>query len=147
MSIVSIVFVLLSAFCLSGCGGDGFDRLEVAGTVVFDGAPVKLADISFIGTSTEPGTMRPQSFGRIVNGEFKIPRERGPLAGKQTAHIVLLEEVKREFDPSNAEEQAATTFRELGTARAEVEIPPGGTDTLRIELNQDSFKIATDGQI
>lgn len=144
MSTKFAVFITLMVMTFSGCGGDGFTRLPVAGTVLMDGVAVPLADLSFIGPTGGPGGERPQSFGRIVNGKFSIPRERGPIAGPQRVHVVFLEEIKREFDPSNSEEQPQTAFRELGNARAEIDIPAQGTDSLRIELTKDSQKIAND---
>ena len=84
---------------VAGCGaedeGDGVVREAVSGTVTLGGEPLDGASIHFIPTDpNSPG----EASGEINNGQFSIPKERGPAAGAYTVKISSRQSV--EVDPS-----------------------------------------------
>ncbi len=123
----------------AGCG-DGIKRLAVSGTVLSDGKPVPLAELSFVSGGTEPGPPRPQSGGRVEDGKFSLTREWGPIAGPQIARVVLLEAETPVVDAASALPQTAINYREVASARVDVVIPEGGTKDLVIEFQSTDFK-------
>lgn len=78
--------VLTAALVVSsaGCGRSGPERFSLKGRVTFDGAPLAEGDILLLPAS---GTQAPTVSGRIENGEFNIPADRGPMAGDYTVAI------------------------------------------------------------
>lgn len=60
-----------------GCGG-GADRASVSGTVTLDQRPVEAGSISFVPIE---GTQSPSAGAVITNGQYDIPRDKGPMVG------------------------------------------------------------------
>lgn len=70
---------MAAAAGLVGCGGgDGLNRVEIRGTVSFDGAPLETGSIAFI---PDGGTSAPSVGGAIKDGKFHLPRAQGPVVG------------------------------------------------------------------
>ena len=65
----------------TGCR-DSNGRQRVTGTVQFDGAPLPVGTISM-----RPVAKGPSAAGRIVNGEFELVTDKGPLPGKHRVEI------------------------------------------------------------
>jgi hypothetical protein len=77
------VLTCLVLLPLTGCSDPYAGRMEVTGTVILEGAPLKDGSISFHpldGQSTESGAP-------IVDGEYKVPREHGLKAGKYLVRL------------------------------------------------------------
>jgi len=77
---------LVSVVAVMGCGGkayEGAERLPLTGKVVFDGQPVDGGTITFVPTIDKA---RP-SGGTIVNGEYKVPEEKGANGGAYRVEI------------------------------------------------------------
>src|SRR5262249_5371526 len=77
-----LITVLALGIC-AGCNG-GPKRQEVPGTVVLKGKPVDEGIIDF-----EPLDGQPSKSGaRILNGEYRIPADKGLLPGRYKVSIV-----------------------------------------------------------
>lgn len=76
--------LLLAIAALLGCGRSGPERFAVSGQVTFDGAPLPDGEIVLTPDETTAG---PVAAGRIENGGFDIPADRGPVAGAYTVAI------------------------------------------------------------
>ena len=60
-----LMFICIAVLLLPGCGGDGFDRIPVAGTVTLDGEPIDGAAVTFI----------PTTQGEALTGEGRTDHE------------------------------------------------------------------------
>ena len=81
-------FVLLSVtllFTAGGCTDAGPQRVAVSGLVMFDGTPVEQGTIAFVPTAAN--AKQPGAGGPITAGEYAIPAETGPAAGKYRVEI------------------------------------------------------------
>jgi hypothetical protein len=76
--------LILAVTALCGCGRSGPERFAVSGQVSFDGAPLPDGEIVFTPDETTAG---PVAAGRVENGAFEIPADRGPIAGNYTVAI------------------------------------------------------------
>lgn len=80
---LSLVMIL----AVAGCGGgDGLDRQPITGQVVFDGQPLKDAEILFFPTSAT-GKDAVATGAQITNGAYAISRENGPIPGNYKVQI------------------------------------------------------------
>jgi hypothetical protein len=69
---------------LAGCGAKGPKRQEVTGTVIFKGQPLDEGIIEF-----EPlDGQESKSGATILNGEYKIPRDKGLFPGRYKVTIL-----------------------------------------------------------
>lgn len=80
----SLAWTLLmsAALAMTGCGGDGIDRVEVTGAVTLDDRPLDGGHITFepIGKGTSAGAT-------IADGSFTIPKDKGPSPGQYRVRI------------------------------------------------------------
>ena len=74
---------LVIAMCF-GCGKKGPHRAAVSGRVTLDGQPIAQGVIQFLPVE---GTVGPETGGIITNGQYDIPRERGPIVGKSRIEL------------------------------------------------------------
>lgn len=74
---------LLLAVSLCGCG-DGLTRATVAGKVTLSGVPLQAGIIRFVPVAPHKG---PVASAAIVNGEYKIPKFEGPVAGYHRVEV------------------------------------------------------------
>lgn len=77
---------LVTVGFLIGCGGKAYEgpaRLPLTGKVTFDGQPIDGGTITFVPTIDKA---RP-SGGAIVNGEYKVPEEKGANGGAYRVEI------------------------------------------------------------
>jgi hypothetical protein len=83
-----LVIVPFIAAPLSGCGeGDGLPRVEVSGTVTFDGKPLPVGLIQFHPEASLQGVA--VSGGAVIEGgRYQISREQGLTPG--TYKVVIL---------------------------------------------------------
>jgi hypothetical protein len=72
--------LLAAAFCLVlavGCGGDS-RRQGIEGTVILDGKPLAVGQITFV---PQPGSSGPTAGAEIADGRFSIAPKGGTFAG------------------------------------------------------------------
>jgi hypothetical protein len=82
---VRLLGVGLALPLLGGCGGGGPVRHEITGTVTYKGEPVEEGIISF-----EPEDGQASKDGAtILNGEYRIPKDKGLFAGKYRVSIII----------------------------------------------------------
>ena len=67
---------------VSGCAPSGPQRVAISGSVTFDGKPVPKGMIAFISTGGGPSTG-----GKIIDGRYDVPRDKGPLVGNNKVQI------------------------------------------------------------
>jgi hypothetical protein len=92
----SLLVVGLAAFVVCGCGGPRM--AQVKGRVMFNGQPVKDADVTFspAGAADQKETGKPATGHTDENGEFKLSTFSyydGAIVGKHNVHV--------EIDPTN----------------------------------------------
>ncbi len=88
------VYTLLSTAVMGlaaiGCSGgiptDDLPREAIAGTVTMDGQPLPAGTILFSPEGSKEESAASAS-GQIENGEFSIPRDRGPVPGSYKVSI------------------------------------------------------------
>ncbi len=114
-----------------GCGGDGFDRVPVSGTVTCEGLENPSGGI--VATPAQTGTGAPNVSTNLADGKFKFPADRGPVAGSYIFEISLLKPGAVTTGGGENPEGA----REMGPAvtyRKTIEVSEGGNDSLSINL-------------
>ncbi len=74
--------VLLLAILVSGCGQGTGGRLEISGTVRFQGAPLKAGTIEFASADAKQLTG-----STITDGKYSVPADKGLPPGKYTVRI------------------------------------------------------------
>ncbi|NLX94907.1 MAG: hypothetical protein GXY83_01895 [Rhodopirellula sp.] len=117
---------------LVGCGGDGFDRVPVSGTVTCQG--IENPSGGLVATPAQAGTGAPNVSTIVTDGKFGFPADRGPVAGSYIFEFSLLDPTK---GPPAVGGENPEDARETGPTipfRKTVEIPEGGGDSLSIEL-------------
>jgi hypothetical protein len=87
---------LLLALCLAGCRSD--PRAGISGQVLVDGQPLEVGSILFQPTE---GTQSPNAGSSIVDGEYEVPRPKGPMAGKYRVEIHAFRKTGRKIAISN----------------------------------------------
>lgn len=122
---------------LVGCGTKGPEVVPVSGRVTLDGAPLVGATLSFQPitdrTSTTPGV---GSYGKTdSDGKYTLrlidPDKPGALVGKHTVTITTAVAADPASDEINLKQPEILPPSER---TREVEVPPGGTDKLDLEL-------------
>lgn len=86
---LSLLFALTVAVLLDGCGSNanGPERIDVKGTVTFDGKPVPQGRIIFEPDS-KAGNDGPQGYAEIENGTYDTAATgKGPVPGAQIVTI------------------------------------------------------------
>ncbi len=80
-----VVVLAVVTLPLIGCG-KSIDprRVEVHGTVTLDGEPVPDGSISFYPAAGNKGVA---AGGDLSKGSYRIPRDKGPMAGKNRVEI------------------------------------------------------------
>lgn len=78
-------FPLLAA-SLTGCGssGDSLERVAVSGSVTLNGKAAQHGIIRFLPAA---GTEGPAANTNISNGQYNIPRDKGPVAGNYEVRV------------------------------------------------------------
>jgi hypothetical protein len=76
----------VTALAPLGCGGaeDNLPREPIAGTVTFNGEPLKSGTIQFVPMAGKDGV---SSGGMITDGSFRVNRDVGPIPGKYNVMI------------------------------------------------------------
>jgi hypothetical protein len=80
----AVAMAALLAGILSGCGGKGYDRIPVAGTVTLNGEPMEEGVITFIPID---GSTGPKARAEISLGEYKFDSATGPVPGRMRVEI------------------------------------------------------------
>ena len=79
--------ILLLAVLVSGCGKGTGGRLEISGTVRFQGAPLKAGTIEFASADAKQLTG-----STVTDGKYSVPADKGLPPGKYTVRISAAED-------------------------------------------------------
>ncbi len=123
------VFAVVSVVFVAGCGGDGFNRVPVAGTVACEGLENPSGYV--VATPASAGAGAPNSSGSVVDGRFAFAEGQGPVAGEYLFEF--------HFQQSSEVTQSEDGEQETGPTvayRTKVQIPEGGSESLSVELSQ-----------
>jgi hypothetical protein len=123
------VLALLSCV-VTGCGGDSFDRVPLAGTVTC--ADMESVSGGILATPAETGGGSPNVSAPITDGKFSFPQDQGPSPGSYIFEINLLVPGAAPA-PGESPEGETETGPEV-TYRKTIDVPEGGSDSLTIEL-------------
>ena len=119
----------LAGFCLlamlAGCGNSGPQRVPVAGKVMVGGKPLAGGRILFIPVEPNHG---PTASAGIKNGEYRIPKAEGPVAGQNRV------EVEADLNLGFAIDDEAAYAKRQGRPLPPNPIPP--------QYNRDSTLVA-----
>jgi hypothetical protein len=129
---VACVAAGLACF-LVGCGGDGFNRVEVAGTVTCEGIDSPAGSI--VATPAQTGTGMPNVSTAVTGGRFSFSADQRPVPGSYIFEFSLEVPGAAAPDPSASPEGERETGPTVAY-RKTVEIPEGGAENLSIELTR-----------
>ena len=76
--------VLLICIFAAGCGDSGPPRAPIAGSVTVGGAPLKAGRVLFVPQAPTEG---PAVSARIVDGQYTLPEEDGPVVGSHRVEV------------------------------------------------------------
>jgi hypothetical protein len=117
---------------LGGCSQSGPQRAEVYGTVTLNGQPVKEGSINFFPTKGNTG---PEAGGAILDGQFHIPRAKGPVVGMNRVELRSFQKTGRQIQdptakPGTMTEEISNIFPpEFNTNSVlESDVKPGKND-------------------
>jgi len=133
-----LVIILAIAHCV-GCGKKGPRRAAVSGRVSIDGQAINEGVIQFLPIE---GTIGPEAGGVISNGKYDIPRERGPVVGKNRVELRASAKTGRKIqDPTGRPGVQTDEYKELfpPTANANSSL----TREITAEPNKLDFDIST----
>lgn len=75
---------LLALMVVAGCGESGPPRAPIAGSVTVGGAPLKAGRILFLPQAPTEG---PAASARIVDGQYTLPDDEGPIVGSHRVEV------------------------------------------------------------
>lgn len=76
-----LVSFLASIVGTAGCGKSGVQRLDVSGSVTFDGQPVPAGEVRFEPNASKGGS-GPVGYATIIDGRYDTRNEdKGPISG------------------------------------------------------------------
>lgn len=79
-------FIVLA--CVTACRqGDGLARVDVRGTVIYEGTPAKHGMITF---RPVHGSKGPAAGTAIIDGKFHLPADKGPVIGAHEVEIKIV---------------------------------------------------------
>jgi hypothetical protein len=95
----AFVSICVALATCAGCGKKGPKRAAVAGSVSLDGQPIAEGVIQFLPVE---GTLGPEAGGVIENGRYDIPRQRGPVVGKNRIELRASKKTGRKIQDATA---------------------------------------------
>ena len=124
-----ISFLLVLLAIIAGCGRGGLRRLDVHGTVSYQGTPVDDGEIVF----SPRASGLPMAVGTIVGGKYGVPKQLGPALGAYEVKITAFRKTGKKVSPSPYSEQR------LAADEVEQIIPAKYNEAteLRVELGAD----------
>jgi hypothetical protein len=90
------IALLFLALGLAGCGSD--PRAGIHGQVLLDGEPLEVGSILF---QPAEGTQSPNAGASIIDGDYEVPRAKGPMAGSYRVEIHAFRKTGRKITISN----------------------------------------------
>ncbi|HWL09010.1 MAG TPA: hypothetical protein VNQ76_11415 [Planctomicrobium sp.] len=120
------------AFLIStiGCSsGDGFKRVAVQGSATFNGEPISNASFSM--NPPVEAKDSPSVHGMIINGKYRLTRDRGPVPGPHRVDVTILGPVD---SSDESDEGTKPKLKELGTYSIEITVPEKGSDSLNLDV-------------
>jgi hypothetical protein len=95
-SIVQIAWILpVAGAVIAGCGRSGSERHEVSGSVSFGGEKVAEGTIAFVPIQNTKG---PKVGANIEQGQYRIERGAGPVAGPHRVEITALRKTGKQYE-------------------------------------------------
>jgi hypothetical protein len=82
--LLSLTTVLVPVLLACGCGPVGPKRAAVSGKVLVDNKPLERGTITFLPAN---GTAGPSAGGTIIDGEYRLTTEDGPVPGTHRVEI------------------------------------------------------------
>jgi hypothetical protein len=142
--VYSLLSATVSGLMVMGCSGapaDDLPREAIAGKVTMDGQPLPAGTILFSPAGKQADAVA-SATGPIENGEFSIPRERGPVPGDYKVSISHTDqpEGRVKIDLKKTGKKGKTGFKELIPAKynekteLKATIPKGGKRDLEFAL-------------
>jgi hypothetical protein len=143
---------LLGLFALvAGCGpaGDEWNRAAVSGRITLDGEPLKSGTIMFFPIG---GTRGPAAGGDIVDGEYALDAEAGPVVGMNLVQIRSVQKTGRMVESPTAVEADGPHVEGM-MVQEYAETVPAHYNTysklereVRSENNQFDFALTSDAE-
>ncbi len=109
--------VMCLFLCLAGCGGGGESgppRAAVEGQVTYEGTPLKKGVIIFVPAE---GTSGPKTSASIVDGNFHLPADVGPIVGHHSVEIEAVNDVLAPDDELAIARMRAEGIRRISVVR------------------------------
>jgi hypothetical protein len=126
---------------LVGCGGDGFDRVPLSGTVTFEGDASRSGFIT--ATPATAGTGAPTATAVIENGKFSFPLNQGPIAGSYIFEVNL--NVPDKLTPTSGDQSRPEDANETGatqvTYQKTLDVPAEGNSGFAIEVTSADQRV------
>jgi hypothetical protein len=115
--------LLLAALVAVGCGGDGFPRHQVSGTVTHGGKAVERGSITFEPTESV-GKVAPTGTARIEDGQYQTSHDQSPTTGLYNVRVIIHDmKVLRERE-KNPRKEFEGNLNSVPPYDQKVEIPP-----------------------
>jgi hypothetical protein len=127
---------LLAGLLLAGCGRSGPQRYEVSGSVNFAGEKIAEGAIAFTPIGDTKG---PKVGGNIQQGQYRIDRSGGPVAGRHRVEITAMGKTGRKV-PNMVGQMIDQVVNILPpkysdeTSELTVEIQPHGKNVCNFDL-------------
>jgi hypothetical protein len=74
----------VAALLITGCSKAGPQRAPIKGKITVGGAPLASGQILFV---PQPPLEGPATTAAIVNGEYSLPKDRGPIVGTNRVEV------------------------------------------------------------
>ena len=132
-----------------GCGKSGPPRAPIAGRITVGGAPLKAGRILFVPIAPTEG---PAASAAIVNGEYNISADQGPVVGKNRVEVEADLPLGFDFDDEAAYARRASNgalpkqpipSQFNRHSKLEVEIKAGEENTFAVDV---PAKVRTNAQ-
>jgi hypothetical protein len=134
LKLATICTSILGMILLVGCGGDGFNRVPVSGTIAVDG--LKDPDGYIVATPTGQAAGNPNASATIESGRFTFAPGQEPGVGEYFFEFHFLTS-KVTTQSSDGENETGPTI----AYRTKIQIPESGNQSMTIELtNRDRLQ-------
>ncbi|TWT40639.1 hypothetical protein [Botrimarina hoheduenensis] len=117
--------IVASTAMVLGCGGSGVQRLDLSGTVTYDGQPVPAGELRFEPNASK-GASGPAGYATIVDGEYDTRNEdKGPVPGAVRIKVIGYVSA-REFAPQLFRPYTMEADLTESSGSYDIDVPTGG---------------------